>query len=69
MSITDRIQLLSNGSLTIDDVRSADAGDYTCRAENEHGADEITVSLAVQGSVRLAYLFKVSSTESTLFIV
>jgi hypothetical protein len=45
----DRIRMLSNGSLAIDDVRSSDAGDYTCRAENEDGADEIVISLAVQG--------------------
>ena len=45
----DRFKLLDNGSLAIGEVRSGDTGDYVCRAENEFGADEITVSLIVQG--------------------
>ena len=42
---------LSNGSLAIVDVRTSDTGNYTCRAENRHGADEIVVSLVIQGTV------------------
>lgn len=45
---SDRIQILENGSLIISDVQSTDAAEYTCRAENEHGADEITHSVVVQ---------------------
>jgi len=43
---------LSNGSLAIVDVRTSDTANYTCRAENRHGADEIVVSLVVQGTLR-----------------
>lgn len=42
---------LSNGSLAIVNVRTSDTGNYTCRAENRHGADEIVISLVVQGTL------------------
>jgi len=49
MQSNDRVQVLRNSSLIIRDVQSSDASDYTCRAENKYGADEIIVSLVVQG--------------------
>ena len=45
----ERVQVLSNGSLRIRHVTTRDAGNYTCRAENKHGADEMTARLIVQG--------------------
>ncbi len=44
-----RVKLLHNGSLWISNVASTDAGNYTCRAHNQHGADQVTVALRVQG--------------------
>ena len=46
---TPRINKLANGSLSIRHLVPADGGNYTCRAENGHGADEMTVALVVQG--------------------
>jgi len=50
---------LSNGSLAIVDVRTADTANYTCRAENRHGADEIVVSLVVQGTLTLSLSYDI----------
>ncbi|XP_038065482.1 Down syndrome cell adhesion molecule homolog isoform X2 [Patiria miniata] len=44
----ERMQVLSNGSLTIRNVQPSNAGNYSCRASNMWGApDEITVALYV----------------------
>ncbi|XP_064651143.1 cell adhesion molecule DSCAM-like isoform X4 [Lineus longissimus] len=44
----ERIRIHPNGSLEISNVQSSDAANYTCRASNVYGADEITISLVVQ---------------------
>lgn len=44
-----RVKVLTNGSLHIQRVTTTDAGGYECRAENLHGADEISIKLVVQG--------------------
>jgi len=49
VSNDERLLTLSNGSLAIVDVLTSDTGNYTCRAENKHGADEIVISLVIQG--------------------
>ncbi len=41
--------MFENGSLWLQNIQGTDAGNYTCRAENQHGADQITISLGVQG--------------------
>ena len=46
---SDRMQVMENGSLYIDGVAGSDAANYTCHAENTHGADDITYILRVQG--------------------
>ena len=40
---------LDNGSLLVTGVLPSDADNYTCRAENQNGADQINVALVVQG--------------------
>ena len=45
----NRVQVLTNGSLRIHHVTTRDAGNYTCRAENVYGTDNIHVALVVQG--------------------
>ena len=50
VSNDEHLLQLSNGSLAIVDVRASDTGNYTCRAENRHGADEVVISLVIQGS-------------------
>ena len=45
----ERISMFANGSLYIRNIVGSDAADYVCRTENEYGADEITLSLIVQG--------------------
>lgn len=46
-----KLQILSNGSLLIYRAEDNDTGDYICRAENGHGADEITFSVFVRGKL------------------
>jgi len=50
VSNSERLLALSNGSLAIVDVQTSDTGNYTCRAENRHGADEVVISLVIQGT-------------------
>jgi hypothetical protein len=46
--VNERQILFSNGSLLIRRVVRNDAGDYTCRAENDEGrAAEATLAVAV----------------------
>ncbi|XP_006825869.1 cell adhesion molecule DSCAM-like [Saccoglossus kowalevskii] len=45
---TDHLQLYQNGSLYITGAQPLDAGNYTCRAHNHWGTDEILVQLKVQ---------------------
>jgi hypothetical protein len=59
----DRIRIHPNGSLEISNVQSSDAANYTCRASNVYGADEITISLVVQGELHKisSYIFLIFS--------
>ncbi|XP_064598583.1 cell adhesion molecule Dscam1-like [Liolophura sinensis] len=43
-----RVSELRNGSLLIDSVEDSDDGNYTCRAENRYGSDEVVVALRVR---------------------
>jgi len=69
VSSAERLLVLSNGSLAVVDVRPSDTGNYTCRAENKHGADEIRVSLVIQGttplSTRIISMYYYSNSELT----
>jgi len=56
VSNSERVLTLANGSLAIVGVRPSDTGNYTCRAENRHGADEITISLVIQGTTEVLLL-------------
>lgn len=42
---------LRNGSLLIDSVEDSDDGNYTCRAENRYGSDEVVIALSVKGQL------------------
>ena len=55
-----RITILPNGSLYIDYVTRADAGPYTCIAENYLGNDTVMVNF------KLKYLIKVTVVESII---
>ncbi|KAJ8316349.1 hypothetical protein KUTeg_006363 [Tegillarca granosa] len=44
----DRIKLMNNGSLHIEAIVGSDAANYTCRATNIYGSDEITFAVSVQ---------------------
>ncbi|XP_070549947.1 cell adhesion molecule DSCAM-like [Ptychodera flava] len=45
---SEQLQIFQNGSLYIKTAKSLDAGNYTCKAANKWGTDEITVQLKVQ---------------------
>ncbi len=50
LPVNERQILFSNGSLLIRRVVRNDAGDYTCRAENDEGkAAEAALSVTVMG--------------------
>ena len=49
LEVSKRLEVFANGSLLINDVRGTDAANYTCRTENIYGADEIKITLIVQG--------------------
>ncbi len=55
VELSSRTRQLQNGSLRIWDLRETDAGNFTCRAENALGADEIIVTLVVQGQVKFPH--------------
>ncbi len=63
----ERIQTFSNGSLWISSIAPADAANYTCRAENVHGADQILVELRVQGNYNQLYVFVALISSSQVF--
>lgn len=52
---TDRMRILSQGTLFIKDVIRQDAGDYTCVAENSIAKDSITHKLIVLGNFQHFY--------------
>ncbi|XP_014824666.1 PREDICTED: immunoglobulin superfamily member 10-like [Poecilia mexicana] len=43
----DRFEVLSNGTLTIQNANIKDRGQYLCLAENDHGSDKLLVTLSV----------------------
>ncbi|XP_077985299.1 cell adhesion molecule DSCAM-like [Glandiceps talaboti] len=45
---TDHLQVFANGSLFITAAQSLDAGNYTCKAANRWGTDQVTIQLKVQ---------------------
>ena len=44
-----RLQEYPDGSILITDVRSTDAGNYSCRVSNIHGSDNVIYEVNVQG--------------------
>lgn len=44
-----RGQVLDSGELMMTGLAKEHAGNYTCTAENAHGADSVTYALTVQG--------------------
>lgn len=49
--IPDRVQILENRSLRLDNVSMEDAGEYSCEAENAVGAVIATGTLTVVGEL------------------
>lgn len=47
---TSRIEIHSDGALTLKSAQRNDQGEYTCLVSNEHGKDLITYHLLVQGN-------------------
>ncbi|KAL5020556.1 hypothetical protein ScPMuIL_003448 [Solemya velum] len=62
----DRIEMLTNGSLFINYLVAEDSANYTCRAENEYGADSIIYTLSVQTAPRAPLLTLATTTISTI---
>lgn len=48
-NIPDRVQILENRSLRLENVSMEDAGEYSCEAENAVGAVMATGTLVVVG--------------------
>ena len=44
-----RIKLQANGRLLIQDAKRSDSGNYTCRASNTHGSDQLTHLVTIIG--------------------
>ncbi|XP_062570430.1 cell adhesion molecule DSCAM-like isoform X2 [Saccostrea cucullata] len=71
---SERIQILKNGSLHINGVLGSDAANYSCRATNKYGSDEVNYAISVQVSDKLATppkppsLYVVATTTSTIQI-
>ncbi|CAL8129109.1 unnamed protein product [Orchesella dallaii] len=60
--------LLKNGSLLISRVKDADEGVYTCRAENEHGSDEIEHRIIIKRRPSSIQIFVGYVTHSSIQI-
>ncbi|KAG7313233.1 hypothetical protein JYU34_000332 [Plutella xylostella] len=60
--LNERTSLKKNGSLYIENVETADAGQYTCRAENIHGEASASAKL----EVLMAPVFTVTPTDQTV---
>ncbi|XP_074653669.1 cell adhesion molecule Dscam1-like [Tubulanus polymorphus] len=63
-----RFHVFPNGTLEIRQIESSDAANYTCRAFNVHGADEITVSLVVQAPPKQPFVTVAATTTSSIQI-
>lgn len=44
-----RFEVHADGALVVRKLQVSDSGNYSCRVENRHGADEIIYSLSVTG--------------------
>lgn len=44
-----RFEVHGDGALSVKKLQVSDSGNYSCRVENRHGADEIIYALAVTG--------------------
>ena len=49
--------VLSNGSVLLLSVQVNNEGNYTCRVTNPLGSTEATLSLVIQGEIRLHYVY------------
>ncbi|KAK3107290.1 hypothetical protein FSP39_011199 [Pinctada imbricata] len=62
----DHQEILTNGSLHITDITGADAANYSCKARNIHGTDEIHYAVSVQAPPKPPSLYVVATTTSTI---
>lgn len=51
LQTTDGIQLLKNGTLTIENPTVDDAGVYKCEARNPYGKETATAQVRVDGEI------------------
>lgn len=64
----DRIRQQPDGSLFIRDVTRTDAGEYTCRVENDYGQDSVTHQLIVNAPPHAPQVTLTSTTTNSLTI-
>ncbi|KAL1498145.1 hypothetical protein ABEB36_008993 [Hypothenemus hampei] len=62
----DRIRQQPDGSLFIRDVTRTDAGEYSCKVENDFGQDSVTHQLIVNAPPRAPQVTLVSTTTNSL---
>ncbi|XP_060529776.1 cell adhesion molecule Dscam2 isoform X30 [Cylas formicarius] len=64
----DRMRQQPDGSLFIRDVTRTDAGEYSCRVENDFGQDSVTHQLIVNAPPRAPQVILISTTTNSLTI-
>ncbi|CAH0555680.1 unnamed protein product [Brassicogethes aeneus] len=64
----DRIRQQPDGSLFIRDVTRTDAGEYTCRVENDYGQDSVTHQLIVNAPPHAPQVTLTSTTTNSLTV-
>ncbi|XP_066145674.1 cell adhesion molecule Dscam1 isoform X21 [Euwallacea fornicatus] len=64
----DRIRQQPDGSLFIRDVTRTDAGEYSCKVENDFGQDSVTHQLIVSAPPRAPHITLMSTTTNSLTI-
>ncbi|XP_050583479.1 cell adhesion molecule Dscam2-like isoform X5 [Bombus affinis] len=63
---SNRVSLLTEGSLQIMDLHREDSGNYTCYVKNRHGSDQITHRLTVQVPPAAPLLHATSATSNSI---
>uniref|UniRef100_A0AAR5PMK8 Down syndrome cell adhesion molecule-like protein Dscam2 n=1 Tax=Dendroctonus ponderosae TaxID=77166 RepID=A0AAR5PMK8_DENPD len=64
----DRVRQQPDGSLFIRDVTRTDAGEYSCKVENDYGQDSVTHQLIVNAPPRAPQISLMSTTTNSLSI-